>query len=469
MSIKSILSGSVVLLVLLAGASQLPLPTNALSASAVQQGMPSLSPMLQEVTPAVVSIRTSRQLNLDRRSLFNGRLPEELQRYFEFERSIPLPDRGSVPKRQGAGSGVIIDAQRGYIVTNHHVVESADEIDVTLQDGRQFAAQLLGSDAGTDIALLKIEATDLQALEFADSDNAQVGDFVVAIGNPFGIGQTVTAGIISALGRAGLDNDKYEDFIQTDAAINVGNSGGALVDMAGRVVGINAAIISSNGGGSDGIGFAVPSNMVSSVLEHLERDGVVRRGLLGVQISDNSRQLAQALDLASSHGALVTRVLPNSAAEAAGIRIYDVITEIDGKPVANGRNLRNLVGLVRLGEVVELKVLRAGAELSLTAIISNTNGLASAPEEDGDLPGLFAGARLMTVTEGGSPVGVEVLKVDPGSRAGRAGLQPGDVIIEVNRETVLTLREFNRQSGEAENFLALTVLRDQRPLLIVIS
>jgi len=459
------------MLLLLAGASQLSLTSNALSASALQQGIPSLAPMLQEVTPAVVSIRTSRQLNVDRRFLFNGRLPDELQRYFEFDRSIPLPDldRESLPKRQGAGSGVIIDAQRGYIVTNHHVVESADEIEVTLQDGRRFAAQLLGSDNGTDIALLKIAANGLQALDFANSDSAAVGDFVVAIGNPFGIGQAVTAGIISALGRAGLDNERFEDFIQTDAAINMGNSGGALVDMEGRLVGINAAIISSNGGGSDGIGFAVPSNMVSAVLEHLERDGEVRRGMLGVQISDNSGQLAQALELPTDSGALVTRVLADSAAETAGIKVYDVITAIDGKPVSSGRDLRNFVGLVRQGETVELEILRGTKELLLTAIIGNTGGLASAAEEVDSVTELFAGASLATATDGGSPAGVEVLEVDPGSRAGRAGLQSGDVIIEVNRESVLSLQEFNQQAGEAENFLALTVLRGKRPLLIMIS
>jgi len=469
MSMKSILSGSVVVLVLLAGAAQLPLTSNALSATALQQGIPSLAPMLQEVTPAVVSIRTSRQLNLGRQFLFNDRLPEELQRYFEFERNAPLPDHESSPRRQGAGSGVIVDAQQGYIVTNHHVVAAADDIDITLQDGRRFAAQLLGSDEGTDIALLKIEAGNLQAMEFADSDSAAVGDFVVAIGNPFGIGQTVTAGIISALGRAGLDNDRYEDFIQTDAAINVGNSGGALVDMEGRLVGINAAIISGNGGGSDGIGFAVPSNMVAAVLEHLERDGEVRRGMLGVQISDNSPRLARTLDLASSEGALVTRVLPGSAAETAGIRIYDVIAAIDGKPVNSGRDLRNLVGLIRQGAAVQLDVLRGTTELSLTAFIGSTDGLASAPEQSGNVPNLFAGASLATATDADAPAGVEVLDVDPGSRAGRAGLQAGDVIIEINRQPILTLQEFNRQAGEAGSFLALTVLREQRPLLIMLS
>jgi serine protease DegQ len=469
MHMKSLPSGFVILLVMLAGASQLPATSNALSAAALQQGLPSLAPMLQEVTPAVVSIRTTRQLDLGGRLPLRGRLPEELQRYFQFDRAVPLPDGESLPLRQGAGSGVIIDAQRGYVVTNHHVVESADEIEITLIDGRNFTAQLLGSDRGTDIALLRIDASDLRALDFADSDSAEVGDFVVAIGNPFGLGQTVTAGIISALGRAGLDNAKYEDFIQTDAAINMGNSGGALVDLEGRLIGINAAIISSNGGGSDGIGFAVPANMVATVVAHLERDGEVRRGMLGVQISDNSRQLADALGLATRDGALVARVLPNSAAEAAGLKVYDVITAIDGEPVTGGRDLRNLVALVRQGQAIELSIRRGDAQLSLTAVIGGSNELVSDDGDAGAIADVFAGARLASAIVDGSPVGVEVVSVDLGSRADQAGLEVGDIITEVNRQSVRNLQAFNLQAKQEDNFLALTVLRDERPLLIMVS
>jgi serine protease DegQ len=469
MHMKSLLSSFVVLLLILAGVSQLSSTSQALSAAAVQQGLPSLAPMLQQVTPAVVSIRTSRQLHVEDRLSFRNGLPEELQRYFHFDRTVPLPDGESSPFRRGAGSGVIVDAQRGYVVTNHHVVESAEGIEITLNDGRSYTAELVGSDRGTDIALLQIAASDLRALDFADSDSAEVGDFVVAIGNPFGLGQTVTAGIISAVGRAGLDNDKYEDFIQTDAAINMGNSGGALVDLEGRLVGINAAIISSNGGGSDGIGFAVPANMVAAVVGHLERDGEVRRGMLGVQISDNSRRLADALGLSTSDGALVARVLPGSTAEQAGLEVYDVITAIDGDPVSSGRDLRNLVALVRLGQTVELQITRGETKLSLAAVIGGRDEAVPDTGATVAIADVFAGARLASVIEGGLAAGVEVLAVDPGSQAARAGLEVGDIVIEVNRQLVRNLQEFNQQAEQEGDFLALTVLRDERPLLIMVS
>ncbi len=453
------------LLLIVSAASLLPSPSTALSAAALQQGLPSLAPMLRDVTPAVVSIRTSRQSRSEFDFPQGGRLPEELQRYFPFDRG-PLGDRESVPFMQGAGSGVIIDAQKGFLVTNHHVVDLADEIEVTLHDGRVLPAKMLGSDQGTDIALLQIDARELRALEFADSNDAEVGDFVVAIGNPFGLGQTVTAGIVSALGRAGLDSDKYEDFIQTDAAINRGNSGGALVDLEGRLIGINTAIISSNGGGSDGIGFAVPANMVAAVVAHLEQDGEVRRGMLGVQISDNNPQIAEALGLSASAGALVASVLPDSAAEAAGLQVYDVITGIDGEAVSGGRDLRNLVALVRQGQSVELAITRGEVELSLTAVIGGRD------EPDSGAVAMFdgiPGSRLASAVVDGTHVGVKVLSVDPGSPADRAGLEEGDIITEVNRQAVRNVQEFDQQRVRQDSILALTVLRDDRLLLIMVS
>ncbi|MBT8146327.1 MAG: PDZ domain-containing protein, partial [Gammaproteobacteria bacterium] len=242
-----------------------------------------------------------------------------------------------------------------------------------------------------------------------------------------------------------------------------------LVDMEGRLLGINAAIISSNGGGSDGIGFAVPSNMVSAVIEHLEQDGEVRRGMLGVQISDNSPQLAQSLQLTTSNGALVTRVLPDSAAEAAGIEVYDVVTAIDDKVINSGRDLRNLVGLVRRGQPVELQIQRGDALLTLTAVIGGNNKQAASAAEAGGIPELMAGISLANAIDEEHPVGVQVVGLEPGSSAIQAGLQPGDIIIEVNRTPVITLQEFIRQANEADGFMALTVLRDQRPLLIMLS
>lgn len=441
---------------------------NALSATALQQGVPSLAPMLREVTPAVVSIRVVRTVTAQSRQFFNGeQLPEELQRFFN--RGVPE----NLPQRQamGAGSGVIVDAGQGFIVTNNHVVEGADEITVSLKDGRNVEANLVGSDPGTDLALLKVEADDLTALSLADSDTAEIGDFVVAIGNPFGIGQTVTAGIVSALGRAGLNNDNYEDFIQTDASINMGNSGGALVDMEGRLLGINTAIISGNGGGSDGIGFAVPANMVASVISHLERDGEVRRGMLGVQISNLNPDMAQSLDLDVMQGALVTNVLPQSAAEAAGIELYDVIVEIDGNRVEDSRDLRNYVGLMRQNEEVALKLIRNGSEMEIDAVIGNAVGGSSVGDINTGEIDEFEGAQLRTLpadSDKSVSAGVEVMELVPQSRAWLAGLRAGDVIIEVNRESVSNVSQFNQRIEEVEGITAFTVVREERRMLIML-
>lgn len=436
---------------------------SAVPLSALPAGTTTLAPMLEQVTPAVVSIRVTKTLEGGNRYLFNGQpLPDELRRFFDFD----LPE-GSAPNRPrsvGAGSGVIVDAGQGYIITNHHVVDDADEITVTLADGTTYDAEPLGSDPATDVALLKIDAEDLVALPFADSDAVRVGDFVVAIGNPFGIGQTVTAGIVSALGRAGLNADNYEDYIQTDAAINMGNSGGALVDMSGRLVGINTAIISGNGGGSDGIGFAVPANMVAQVMGHLERDGEVRRGLLGVQISNVTPQLAQTLKLSAGEGALVTNVLPDSAAEAAGVEVYDVIMAINGEPVRSGRDLRNRIGLLRAGETVALNLTREGRSMTLDATIrgsednASNGGRESRPSRRTD----FDGAQLSSGDEG-----VRVQGVAPNSRAAAAGLQPGDTIVEVNRAPVTDLTEFNAAVDGADGLLALTVSRDGRRMMLI--
>ncbi|MEX2130885.1 MAG: Do family serine endopeptidase [Pseudohongiellaceae bacterium] len=443
----------------------------ALSAAAVQQGLPSLAPMLEHVIPGVVSIRVSNSVEGPDLYSFNGdRIPDELRRFFDFD--LPQQRLGPQPGQRnraiGAGSGVIVDAVKGYVITNHHVIDDAEEITVILNDGRSLTAELLGSDAGTDVALLKIEATNLTAIAFADSDTVRIGDFVVAIGNPYGIGQTVTAGIVSALGRAGLNNENYEDYIQTDAAINVGNSGGALVDMEGLLVGINSAIISGNGGGSDGIGFAVPSNMVATVMAHLERDGEVRRGLLGVQISNLTPQLAETLKIDHQTGALVTNVLPGGAAEQAGVEIYDVITSINGNPVASGRELRNAIGLLGVDQQVQLNLIRNGREMQLAATLIG-NDRASVAQSDAPRPASrpdFNGARLSD-----NPVadGVAVAAVDPQSRAAAAGLRPGDVIIEVNREAVEDLADFNRRIVTSEGLIALTVLREERRMLLIMS
>lgn len=444
----------------------------AISTAALKQGIPSLAPMLEQVTPAVVSIRVSKALPNTGRFYFDrDALPEGARRFFEELPQIPN-DQRQRPYAMGAGSGVIVDAAAGLIITNHHVVADATEISVRLSDNRTLDAELLGSDPSTDIALLQVTAEGLTGIGFADIGTVAVGDYVVAIGNPFGIGQTVTSGIVSALGRAGINNDNYEDFIQTDAAINVGNSGGALVDMEGNLIGINTAIISGSGG-SNGIGFAVPVDMVSTVMAHLKRDGEVRRGLLGVTIADATPDIIAALRMDVDYGAVVTSVMPDSAAEEAGVQVSDVIVEIDGEPVRGSRELRNRVGLMLQDQEVNLVLYRDGERESLTARIGGPTGQAVAQRPEFSEPNQFRGAILETVEDGNQYAnqGVEVSSLSEQGAAYAAGLRQGDVIVEVNRQPVTDLQAFNSLTAEADSdssgsVAALTVIREGRRMLV---
>ena len=433
----------------------------AVSEQALGRGVPTLAPMLEEISSAVVEIVTAREVPAQQQFSFGGNdLHEGLRRYFENFPEFSIPD-GPQPYRRGAGSGVIVNADEGFVVTNHHVINEATSINLRLSDGRNAEAELLGSDAYTDLALLRIDLDNLVEIAFADIETVRVGDYVVALGNPFGIGQTATAGIVSALGRSGLNNNNYEDFIQTDAAINLGNSGGALVDLEGNLVGINTAIISGNGG-NNGIGFAVPADMVQAVMEHLERDGEVRRGLLGVSITDVTPEVTEALGLATEAGAVVIAVAPESGAEAAGVEVSDVIVELDGEAVGNSRELRNIVGLKRQGDEVELALLRDGRRMELEAVIGgNLAGDSRSPQNAG-----FRGAMLRSSNLPGVP-GVEVTAVQEGGGAWSAGLRAGDVIVAVNRQEVDSLTGFNELVAAAGNLVGITVLREGREMLFL--
>ncbi len=429
----------------------------ALAATAAATEKLTVAPVLKEVTPAVVNISVR-----GRRVQQNPLLDDPI-----FRRFFNAPGRRSVPI-QGIGSGVIVDSDEGLVVTNHHVVSGAEEVVVTLQDRREFEATLVGSDPGTDVALLRIEADDLVALPPGDSDSLEVGDFVVAIGNPFGLGQTVTLGIVSALGRSGLGIEAYEDFIQTDASINRGNSGGALVDLDGQLVGINTAI-NSPSGGSVGIGFAVPTRMVKAVVEQLLEFGEVRRGVLGVVISNVSPDVAEGLGLDAATGAVVSQVMEGSPAEQADIRPYDVIVSIDGEEVEGAADLRNRVGLVRVGEEVVVGLLREGERLEKTVAIGEGQFASASAGSSSDR---FAGAEFGDIGPqhplAGEVRGVEVVRVEPGSGPARAGLREGDIVLAVNRRQVANTREFFEIVNEQDRALALYVQRGNTRTFIAI-
>ena len=330
--------------------------------ASTSQSLPTLAPMLERATPAVVNIATEGTIRLRPNPLFNDPF---------FRRFFDLPKQPQERRTQSSGSGVVVDTAKGYIVTNHHVIDAADSITVTLNDGRQFDAEVIGSDPGTDVAVIQIPAKNLAALPMANSDALRVGDFVVAIGNPFGLGQTVTSGIVSALGRSGLGQG-YEDFIQTDASINPGNSGGALVNLRGELVGINTAILAP-GGGNVGINFAIPANMVANLIDQLVKYGQVRRGQLGVLVQDLSPELAESFGLQRSQGAVVAQIIPGSAADRAGLKEGDVVIALDNKPIRNASALRNAIGLLQVGENVKLDLLRDGKPLIITVTLRESS------------------------------------------------------------------------------------------------
>lgn len=405
----------------------------------------SFSPIVKKVAPSVVMVTTSarpKQASMQEMPGFDNPF---FRRFFgeDFDQRQPRR-RSNAPRQVGQGSGVIV-TEDGYILTNNHVVDGADEVKVGLQDGREFTGKVVGKDPKTDVAVLKIDGKDLPFIEMADSEKIEVGDIVLAVGNPFGIGQTVTMGMISATGRATLGLD-YEDFIQTDAAINPGNSGGALVDADGRLIGINTAILSRSGG-NQGIGFAIPTNLARDVMESLVADGKVTRGYLGVMIQDITPSLAKEFSLKGQKGALIGDVVPKGPADKAGLKSGDVVTEFNGKAVTGSRQLKLQVARVKPSETVPVKVLRNGSTKTLEVTVKELPGseqVAKTDTQSNDdaeaLKGVAVGdLDAQTRREMNIPStvhGAVVLDVDENAAAREAGLKPGDVILEINRQPV---------------------------------
>ncbi|WP_296921785.1 DegQ family serine endoprotease [Thiohalocapsa sp.] len=416
--------------------------------------LPSLAPMLERVMPGVVNVST-----LTRRKLDN--IP--LLRDPFFRRFFQIPGQPQEQDSQSLGSGIVVDAKRGIVVTNHHVVQGADEIRVTLHDGRRVDAKLIGSDPETDIAVLQVQAHDLKAVPLADSDNLKVGDFVVAIGSPFGLAQTVTSGIVSALGRTGLGIEGYENFIQTDASINPGNSGGPLVNLNGELVGINTAILAP-GGGNVGIGFAIPTNMARSVIDQILEYGSVRRGLFGAAAQDLTPELADAMGTPERRGAVISSVEPDSAAEHAGLRPGDLVLALDGQPVSSASGLRTRIGLVRAGSAVQLTVLRKGQKLTLKGKVEDPYAdFVHGEQINPALEGALIGERQSVSRHGHQRV-VQVGPLRPGSPAWLAGLREDDLILGANGYEIHSLG--NLRQALRSGIDSLQVLRDDQLLLL---
>jgi len=417
-----------------------------------KEPLPSLAPMLERVTPAVVNISTVTQIEIKTHPLLSDPF---------FRRFFDLPQKRREREGQSLGSGVIVDARKGLVLTNQHVIGQADKIDVRLRDGRELSAELVGSDPETDIAVLRIPAQNLTAIPLGDSESLRVGDFVVAIGSPFGLSHTVTSGIISALGRTDLGIEGFESFIQTDASINPGNSGGPLVDLHGRLVGINTAILAPSGG-NVGIGFAIPIGMVRSVADQILEYGEVRRGLFGVTVQDLTPELANVLGAAAGSGVVVSGVEPGSAAESAGLEPGDVILAVNGRPAKGAAALRADIGLMRVGTPLKLDLIRNGKRIQRKGMIADPY----AGYVDGAhfIPAL-TGARLDNLIENrgrGRLLAVAVGTVDRDSPAWHTGLRTGDILLEINRERVRNLQELALVLGQSHALVSLRIQRDSR-------
>lgn len=424
--------------------------------------LPSLAPMLENTTPAVVNISTRGKTRVQS-SLFNDPL---------FQRFFNIPGLETEQETQSLGSGVIVDENNGYILTNNHVIEGAFEITVTLRDGRKLLAEVLGRDPDTDVAVIKIQARHLKSIKFGDSSGLRVGDFVVAIGNPFGLGQTVTSGIISALGRSGLGIESFEDFIQTDASINLGNSGGALVNLRGELIGINTAILGAGGGssGNIGIGFAIPINMARDIMTQLIESGEVKRGRLGVQAQDLTPELASAFNISSSQGgAVVTQIELGSPAHKAGLKVGDVILKANGKNIRSSRDMHNLVGLMRIGQSVELEIIRKGRKGLIKATIQQ---METVTVDGSEISYRLAGAKIGEIKETDIRTGpvqyLQVVDIEPGSAGWNTGLRKDDIIHSINKQVVKTFEEAYL-AAQNSRALLLNIQRGDQALYVLIK
>jgi serine protease DegQ len=418
--------------------------------------LPSLAPVLKEVTPSVVNVYTKTRVRV-RSPLLDDPV---------FRRFFNVPDVPRERVSQSLGSGVIVDAEKGYVLTNYHVIARADEIAVGLKDGRSLEAKLIGTDPDTDLAVIQIPAENLTALRLADTDKLEVGDFVVAVGNPFGLGQTVTSGIVSALGRTGLRGLEYQNFIQTDASINPGNSGGALINLRGELVGINSAIFTPSGG-NVGIGFAIPASMAHYVMDQLIKFGEVRRGTLGLFVQDLTAELAGAFDVNADEGVLVAEVAAGSTAEDAGLQPGDVIVRMADRAIESAQDFHNAEGRLALGESLQMEFLREGKVRDTQLIIQ------SVPVLNGvDLDFRLEGARFTGLTARHNQQnlsGVLLDELTPRSRLARAGLAEGDIITGVNRQRVHNLDDFEQALETKRSSILLQIKRRGRAYIVQIE
>ncbi|MDA7747152.1 Do family serine endopeptidase [Psychromonas sp.] len=419
---------------------------------------PSLSPLIKKVNPAVVNISTYSTRSENQNPLLNDPF---FRHFFYGQQQRPL-DQTPKKRQRSAGSGVIVNADDGLIMTNHHVIQGADEVHVSLADGRYFDAKVIGEDADLDIAILKIEADKLVELEIADSNYLEVGDFVVAIGNPFGLGQTVTTGVVSALGRTGLGIEGYESFIQTDASINPGNSGGALVNLAGELVGINTAIIAPDRG-NIGIGFAIPSNMAKASMEQIVEHGEVKRGQIGIGIQDITPDLRKAFSLNNGQfGVLVTNVGEDSPAEKAGLKSGDIIIEVDGHSTTSTGQLRSQIGIKEIGDTIKVTLLRDGNKKNIDVKIGDAQNFLLVNDE---LHDLLKGVEFDKTSEGN---GISIVKIAPNSVAAYSGLHVGDVIVAVNKQRVKDMGSLSKALALNKDMVLLQINRRGGSLFIVI-